>query len=200
MAKHRIVGRLTSQAALPEGGRLSCDRAQLVQIGDRAVPDVMTYHHPGDAGAAAYEARVELRNGVPTCTWLTFSTSAAGAPVRPKDVRAVGVELERSIGYWVTMIAQVRDEAGGWQMRPFDREAFEAMADAVARTGRRIHHRVDDELLAQVAEIVNTTDNSEKHAAVATALGVSPRTGQRFIAKARAAGHLPPSAPRRSPK
>jgi hypothetical protein len=192
--RHGVVGlTVTHHVVLPDGGELVCGQ-RVARVGDRGVPQTVTYRHSGDADQPAREVRVEIRNGIPICAELRLTANDEGAHVRAKDIKVVAAELERSISYWLSELAYVRNQknTGYWRASPPSATDRRVAQEAVERARRQTRRKMSDELLARVADTVNAApEGSAKHETVAIAFSVSPRTAQRFIAKAREAGYLP---------
>jgi hypothetical protein len=183
---------------LPDGGELIYDRRDIVEVGDRGIPQTVLYRHAGDEKQPAYEVKIEVWNGVPVCTEVkVLAKPEDRVPIRAKDIKLVAAELENSISCWLSELAfkpayrrgGKRGWERGWPVSAADRRAANKSVEAARRQTRR---KMTDDLLAKVAETYKAS-SPPKHEAIALAFDVKPRTAQRYIEKAREACLLPPT-------
>jgi hypothetical protein len=154
------------------------------------------YRHSGDEKRPGLTLRIDVADGVPWVTEVAFTTTPGAAQIRPKEIKWGVVDLDRSIGYWLTELAYQRSDEEGvdWEkrLRPSAAER-QAAAREVERGRRPTRLRKETpEFLREIAAAYKAAA-TPKHEHVGLALGMHPRNAQRWIEKARAAGLLPPS-------
>jgi hypothetical protein len=182
---------------LLDGGELIYDGMSVVPVGDRGIPKVVTYRHPGDTTRPACEVRIEVWDGVPAVAKVTQEARREdGVQVRVRDIKlGPGLNLEDLIGDWLAEVAyrpveHPRPGRRGWQRGyPVPDTERRHTKRTVERARRR---RLNAGQLRTVAEMYAAA-NPPKHEAIALAFDVSPRTAQRYIEKAREAELLPPT-------
>jgi hypothetical protein len=172
-------------------------RAQIRPVGDRGLPSPVVYRHSGGKGQPALEVTLEVWNGVPVCTGVRMTAKPDDKiHIRAKDIKLVATQLENSIEYWMSYLAYEPVEPATPGRRQWQRRHSPSARSAALKTVRsarkEIRRTVTDDLLRQTADTYNAV-SSARTEAVARAFGVSPRTAQRYIEKAREAGLLPPT-------
>jgi hypothetical protein len=181
---------------LPDGGELTWDGQWIVPVGDRGLPASVIYHHSGDEKRAGLTLRIEVVDGIPEVTEMTFTKSADGGQIRPKEVKWGAVTLDRPVTYWLSELTYQRGDEEGhdWVKRYPVSPAERRAAVAEVKRGRRPtrQRKMTPKLLREIAAAYKAA-STPKHEKVAEVFGVTPRTGQRYIEKAREAGLLPPA-------
>jgi hypothetical protein len=110
--------------------------------------------------------------------------------IRTSDFKLLAAQLENLIEYWMTYLAYEPGGPSKWQKAfpatPSERRA----ALKVVRTARKeVRRKMTDDHLQKAADTYRAV-NSARTGAVARAFGVSYRTAQRYIEKARETGVL----------
>jgi len=184
---------------LLDGGELIYDGMRVVPVGDRGIPEVVIYRHPGDAKRPACEVRIEIWDGVPAVADVRLTARREDrVQVRVKDIKlGPGLSLEDLIGDWLAEVAFRPEPAPSGRRRwskgyPVPATERRHTKRTVERVRRETRRRLTEQQLRQIAETYTAAD-PPKHEAIARAFGVSPRTAQRYIEKAREAGLLPPT-------
>lgn len=184
---------------LPDGGELEePDDAEICAVGDHGLPSPVIYRHPGSKDQPALQLRLEIWNGVPVCAEVTLAAKQHDQiHVRAKDLKLVASQLENIIEYWMSYLAYMpaaaRPGRRGWvRSSPQPLLQRKAAITSVRAARKEIRRKMTDELLQKVADTHNSAAGARIEA-VARAFGVSPRTAQRYIEKARDAGLLAPA-------
>ncbi len=185
---------------LPDGGELVINgRDALVDVGDRRIPKVVVYRHPGDTTRPACEVRLEVWDGVPVVADVKLAARREdGVAIRPRDIKlGPAVNLEGRIAGWLAEVAYRPEPAPAGRRRsskgsPVSDAERRHVARVVGRARRQTRRRLTTGQLRQVAEMYRTAI-PPKHEAIALAFDVQPRQAQRYIEKAREAGLLPKS-------
>lgn len=161
-----------------------------VLVGDRAVPKKIEVHFLGgdENPQPALDFTIEIQDGVPVCTTLTFFQRQDGRGVRQDDLRKVRlldwmeeIVTGASRKAWVgTGGDLVMDHPGG----AGDVHGARKMAREMQRGGRR---KIDERHLRRVAEVYGEHEDVD---AVALAFGTSYRSAARWVQKARQEGLL----------
>jgi hypothetical protein len=198
MAK-TIVGRRAETRVLPDGGELTYNPFDIVEVGDgdRGIPRVVLYRHAGGERQPGFEVKLEVWDGVPTCTEVkVVAKHDDWVSVRPKDISLVADVLEKSIRHWLSELSYTptygadggrNGWARGWG-NPARRK--EAMA-TIEKARKQVRRKPTRSHVEQVAKIYNTGSGltkTERTNAVAAAFFFDPRTAQRKVKLARDAG------------
>jgi hypothetical protein len=111
--------------------------------------------------------------------------------IRAKDFKLLASQLENVIEDWMTYLAcEPGDGPGQWKRAFPDTPSARRSARKTVRTARKeVRRKMTDEHLQKVADTYSAV-NSARTEAVARAFGVSYRTAQRYIERAREAGVL----------
>jgi hypothetical protein len=181
---------------LPDGGELET-KGDLVDVGDRRIPETVIYRHSGNAKRPGIEVTIEMWDGVPSVAKVVHTARRHdGVRIRTKDINlGPGLSLDRLIAGWLAEVAYRpepappgrRRSSKGWPVSADERRHVMREVEQA-----QIRRRLTIGQLRQVAKTYNAAE-PPKHEDVAKAFGVSDRTAQRYIEKARAAGLLPPS-------
>ena len=185
---------------LPDGGELVYDgRERIVEVGDRGIPEAVTYRHSGNTTRPACEVRIEVWDGVPVVAEVNLAARREeGAFIRAKDIKlGPAINLDGLIAGWLAEVAYrpapARPGRRGWERGwPGSATDRQATMRTIERARRQTRRRLTKGQLRTVAETYKAA-NPPKHEAVALAFDVSDRTAQRYIEKAREAGLLPPT-------
>jgi hypothetical protein len=184
---------VTRFKTLPDGGRLVYS-PDIKEVGDRGLPEFVAYQYPGSRTRPAMEVAIAVCDGIPTVTGVhVIADPDEGVYIRPTDIRVGAVELGSVLDGWLAELACRRGPTGRWYR--YDRLAPEErrVAQRTIRQARgKRRRKLTPDLLKQVAELYETAP-PPKHQAIALAFGVNPRTAQKYIERARAAGLLAPS-------
>jgi hypothetical protein len=156
-------------------------------VGDRAFPRRIEFQS-GGGPMPWLTMRIEVREGVPVCTFLQLESDNPDNDVRMKHLKYVQIEQ------WITHIVSTcsrtveQTRRGGWVLRSSDktREGDKA----VERMQRRRRDPNDRELLERVAALY-TANPDAPLVAIGHELGMSPRTAARWAARCSDAGLLP---------
>lgn len=160
-----------------------------VVVGDRYVPPLIEVDFVGTDGNPSLFMVIEVVDGVPRCTELTFKRVEGGRAIRPLDLSAV--QLDDWIAEIVSMCAG--------ELRPHEEEGvthavFGSGEDHIRagmktindiRKGSRRPLTADRK--KRVAEVYNAQETGGIEAVVA-AFGVSRSTAVRYIRAARESG------------
>jgi hypothetical protein len=185
---------------LPDGSELVYDALDIVPVGDRGIPRTVVHRRPAGGNQPAHEITITVKNGVPGVAEFRLIDEAH---IRGVEIKLGSVGLDRLVTDWLTKVTYQRGETAGhpdadWvKIYPDTETRRLASVRAIkqARRGTR-RRRTTHEHLRKVAETYKAAP-LPKHKKVALAFGVDPRTAQRYIEKARAAGLLPPSGKQR---
>jgi hypothetical protein len=165
-----------------------------VVVGERWIPRRIDVTMPSRGGLPALSMVIEVRRGFPQCTSIHVDAAPDGTEVRTTDVRAVRIEE------WVEQVTATAAQtilgtnvAGGIRLvdlHPVKIKSATREIRAARRAGRR---RITDELLREVASVYRQNELDRPTRAVGLALGLEPKTAQRYVQRARTAGFLPPT-------
>ncbi|MGV9673554.1 hypothetical protein ACWDPV_23715 [Gordonia sp. NPDC003504] len=179
-----------------DGGLIEWDPwADIVDIGgDRGVPAVFSYSHPGGPEQPSFHFEFGVRDGIPLCTKVSV-TAKDDAPVRARDMRII--RLDDLLVTVVQAVAYRRNpDAPGQWMRghgPGEDTKFGASNRRAAeralskRRNRSPRNMVDLELVADTWK--NAPKNGQEEALMAV-FGKSRATVQRYKKQAVEAGFL----------
>jgi hypothetical protein len=130
---------------------------------------------------------VELRDGSPQLTELTFSSPPGQGEVRQKDLRAVDLDRLATDLYASAVAVSLRGEESD--------ENEQAMRIATKFIERqrlpRDYRVITDDFLKEVAKVYRRNFGRAPTNAVAKAFGVKQRMASTYVDRARKAGHLP---------
>lgn len=160
-------------------------------VGDRFVPSPIEVDFPGADGEPSLYMLIEVVDGVPRCTEVTFRRTEGGREVRDKDLRAI--PKDEGLDSWIeTFVAVCSGEIV--ERGPHGGSAVyggEARVRAGMKTIRDARKGSRRPMTAQRLERVADTYNAQETGgieAVAAAFGVSRATAVRYIRAARDAG------------
>jgi hypothetical protein len=184
---------VTRFKTLPDGGRLVYS-PNVVEVGDRGLPEYVAYQHPGSRTKPAMEVAIAVRDGIPAVTEVhVLADPDEGVHIRPTDIRVGAVELGSVLDSWLAELTYRRGPTGRWyrydRLSPDERKSAQ---HTIRQARGKLRRRMTPDLLKQVAELYETAP-PPKHEAIRLAFGVNPRTAQKYIERARAAGLLAPS-------
>lgn len=184
---------VTRFKTLPDGGRLVYS-PNVVEVGDRGLPEYVTYQHPGSRTRPALEVAIAVRDGIPAVAEVrVIADPDEGVHIRPTDVRVGALELGAVLDGWLAELTYRRGPTGRWyrydRLSPDERKSAR---HTIGQARGKLRRRMTPELLKQVAELYGTAA-PPKHQAIALTFGVNPRTAQKYIERARAEGLLAPS-------
>jgi hypothetical protein len=184
---------VTRFKTLPDGGRLVYS-PDVVDVGDRGLPKYVAYQHPGSRTKPAMEVSIAVHDGIPIVTGVhVVADPDEGVHIRPTDIRVGAVELGSVLDSWLAELAYRRGPTGRWyrynRLAPDERKSAQ---HTIRQARGKLRRRMTPDLLKQVAELYDIAP-PPKHQAIALTFGVNPRTAQKYIERARAAGLLAPS-------
>jgi len=165
--------------------------SNMVDVGNRVVPRRIYAAIEGGPDEPDVQMIVEVRQGLPVCTAVGFTSRADGPEVRVRDLKSAPiVDWTDEI---VAACSHLRMESGGiMQVAGPEARATARREVARARVGRPA---VSSEYLEKVAKVYREHSDDRPTHAVQRAFGGSYRTAARNIERARAAGLLPPTTP-----
>jgi hypothetical protein len=177
-----------------EGWRLDVAESYVV-VEDYWIPETIEITIGGVDDQPEVCAKVEIRDGAPACTALSFTSREGQREVRQADLRTVEIS------------ALVNDLVAGFTFRvdPSTREVDMPIVDSDAfHRARRFIERqrrgpglrdITPELLERVAEIYRANIDHAPTQAVGRAFNVRSRMASEYVQRARAQGLLPPTKP-----
>ena len=173
-------------------GRIKWDPSDKVEIGNRRrVPREMLAHIRGGNNEPDLLLRIEVRDGVPQYSEVTFRSRPDGPEVRDKHLAAL--RLTDWLEEIVASVSSVAQPGSGWAKPVADVTAKRDVRRVLASRPRT----VTPELLQRVAETYRAHVNDRPTVAVQRAFQVSHRTAARYVRQARDDGYLPPTQPGR---
>ncbi len=163
-----------------------------VVVGDRLVPTPIEVDFPGADGQPALLMVIEVLEGVPRCTELTFKRSGEGREIRSKDLRAIldGGGLDSWVEVFVSLCsAEVteRTESTLSAVHLSGEDAVRRGMRTVRDVRKGSRRPMTGERRQRVADIYNAHDVGGIEA-VERAFTVSRSTAIRYIKAAREAG------------
>lgn len=176
------------------------DAVSRTQVANGYLPTEFYLDMLGAGDEPALEALFGVgSDGAPMCLSLTIKSKRVGRQVLPKDLDAARTRLND----WMEVAhrAALRDINGNPVAPDPDDVSPEAIAArrAIARTyseaRRRTRLKVNDEHLAEVAELYRANIDDGPWLAIRDRYGVAESTAARYVMLARKAGLLPPTEP-----
>jgi len=171
----------------------------LVRVGDRLLPKRIDVVLPGGGGQPRLTARLELVNKVPMCREITFTSAEGGREVRQTDLRNISIN-DMVEGIYAGFSQKITREENGVIMAveaAGDIAYNEAMKDIAATRKGRGARKIDDQFLAEVAEVYRAHLNDKPTQAVQRAFNVGPSMAADYVSRARRLGLLPATTPGR---
>jgi hypothetical protein len=140
-------------------------------------------------------ARIEIRKRRPEIVMVQWSANQYQREVRQRDLRALEVDgllevLYGGLTYQVDPVTGARHRATGATEDGDHRPGFYAAQRFIQQQRRpEVYRTITPELLKAVAKIYIDNVADAPRAAVAKAMGISPRTASRYIEEARSPRH-----------
>lgn len=186
---------------LDDGGLITISNT-MIGVEDRMLPEwvnfklALTRTHV--AGEPWMLGRVAVREGVPQCVSLVFTSGREGREIRQSDLRSVEINM-LVIDLMAALSIQVDqsnpDETifrGGLPGVEGPGEVFTAARRFMERRRRKPGLRdITPQLLERVAETYRANINHAPTEAVAKTFGVKQRMASTYVQRARTAGYLP---------
>ena len=181
---YRIVG-------VPDyGGELFVSDSEIVPMGDVFAYREITYSFAGSDRLPALDVVFQVRNAVPVCVKYSLTASAAGSPVRTKDLTAKSVDQMMHDLYAHIGVFRLSDD-GSEYIRVLH---FGSKSTSTFNQDRRtvekaaIRRKLGDGFFEQVAEIHRNAGEGRQLKDIEDAFGVSYRTAIRYRDEARRKG------------
>lgn len=173
----------------PDGGEASWEEfVDIKTVGDHGIPAIIKYRHPGGASQPAYEADIEVWDGVPVCSRVQITGKPdAKAHVRVKDINLIADSIEDVIE-GLSAIAAYRKSGQDWAKAwPTSAEDRTKSLRSIRLARQQVRRKMTLDRLQQIADTYNAAP-PPKIEAVAVAFGKSARTAARYVAEAKGQG------------
>jgi hypothetical protein len=160
-------------------------------VGDRLVPSPIEVDFPSADGQPSLYLIIEVLDGVPRCTEITFKRSGGGREVRDKDLRAI--PKDQGLDSWIEAFVAicsgeiVNSEPGEIAAIFGGEESVRAGMRTIRDVRKGSRRPLTDERKQRVAQVYNANDVGGIEA-VERAFTVSRSTAIRYIKAAREAG------------
>jgi len=164
-----------------------------VVVGDRLVPPVIEVDFPGADGQPSLYMLIEMIDGVPRCTEITFKRTEDGREIRDKDIRAISKAegLDAWIETFVTLCSGelVPSEKAGQVTAVYrsDPNTVRTGMRAIRDVRKGSRRPLTPDRKQRVADVYNAQESGGIEA-VEAAFSVSRSTAVRYIRAAREAG------------
>jgi hypothetical protein len=178
-----------------ENGSVVTISDDYIRIEDRLVPEWVNFKLAHGPGEPQLLGRVEVRDGVPECVVLAFTSGNDGRGLRQSDLR--GVQMDSLVIDLVASLSIHVDQTTDPNKTVFRVGLGDGGPTASAR--RFIERRrkgpglrdLTPELLQRVAEVYRANIGGAPTAAVAKTFGVKSRMASTYVRRARDKGYLP---------
>ena len=170
-----------------------------VSLEDRLVPEWAEFKLSQGPGNPTIQARVELREGVPQCVALAFTSGEGDREIRQSDLRSIELTSLVVDLMAVTSLRVDRSDQNKNLVRLT--LGFGKDGDPAAAARRFIERQrrgpglrdITPELLQRVATVYRENVSHAPTQAVGKAFGVKSRMASTYVQRARERGFLPPT-------